>query len=195
MLRFYRAMHWLMFVCRIYLWWSRVHRWVTSRKWEKRVGKLPTLNLASVAAINVEMASLWRKDTARSLWDAVGSPWYFEAVRRGLTPSPKHDFDCDSYAAWSARVCTSALYCMSVTWMDGSKPGGHVTAVCRTAVPRALWHVGNGGKHGAFSTLVQVMEDMLAGRRLIGWALFTWDCRYIASGRSHSMPKQPERAI
>ncbi len=187
----YRIGYFIGFKLRYYLVWSRLYRWFRERKYKKMLTSMPVLNIAATESEMRRMAGHWRNDTWRSLWDASGGPYYFEAVRKGLAQPPEHDFDCDSFASWVDKACIASMFCLSVSWMDGKKPGGHVVAVCRTAAPAALWHMSNWGRRGPFSSVAEIIKDVLGARLMIGWGAFSWDLKYIDCS-TKKLPNKPE---
>ena len=82
MLTLYRIGHWIMFVCHIYLAWSRLYRWLWHRKYRVLAPSFPRLSMEQ-AQEWMHDGLRWKRDSIRALWDAVGDPHRVQAILDG----------------------------------------------------------------------------------------------------------------
>lgn len=124
----------------------------------------------------------WRADGWRSLWDAVHSPQYAQQAFAGVYPA-ETDLDCDDHARFAAAAIEHSIAegewrqsfgtprLLTVTYLKGLKPGGHVVTVVSKESDRVeMWgsrfsgreyYWGDyGGLLGPFASIADVARNV-----------------------------------
>jgi len=138
----------------------------------------------------------WKKDTWREAWDSVGAPQWVQhclnEIEEGKT-QPEGALDCDDFACWAAKVIDAEYepYFFGQGWAPivdgvvGFKTTGHAICVVKSPVEGELWHCGNWGLIGPFSTLRDVSVQLFGNQGVpIAWCLYTADMKLIKKGNN-----------
>lgn len=147
--------------------------------------------------------SRWRADGWRSLWDAVHSPEYCQRAFTGVY-TVESDLDCDDHARYAVAAINHSVregewqsqwanpIALSVGWVDGYKPAGHmVTVVSKESDRVEMWGARFTGREyywgdyhgllGPFASLSQVAENVRSvyapGSSAIGYCAHDEDLR------------------
>jgi hypothetical protein len=192
------------FRLRIYSLWSKVYQAFYHDRYSNPESPLYApihFDLLSQNAQNLMNLVRWTADGPRELWDAVGSPHWFQHILRTIQEGgkqPSGAVDCDEFAIWAANVVKkdSAPHMLSVSWISENptkkglrfKGGGHNVCVCRGERDGKsyFYHIGNWGRSRNFGDVEGVINDVLVrGNRdknhLAGWALWTPELKLVAT--------------
>ena len=153
---------------KVYQFWSLLYQRIYHKKYKKDLLR----GLTPDHAQNIMNQVQWSKDTPKELWDAIGSPHWFqyvydETIRTGV--QPEGALDCDEYAFWAANSINNKYLpeVASGVWLVSRRDesgklhydlGGH--HVCLVRGDR-FFHVGNWGKSKTFSTEDGLIQDLI----------------------------------
>lgn len=201
---------WIVIGLKVYAFWSRIYRFIWHRQYSSPKGSLYSplaQNLEPRVAQEAMDKVRWRPDRFKELWDAVGSPHWFQYVVDQVNlgeQQPSGANDCDEYATWAASVVNKSYnpHMLTVTWIEevpsdnGStryKIGGH--NLCFLCWPMLLdtnaklmyRHLGNWGLSQTFRSSEELLTDILSyggkKRHLLAWAIWTPDMARVSWGR------------
>jgi hypothetical protein len=167
----------------IYSLWSRLYRWFYHGDYKD----IPIdWKLTPEQADEKCQTLTWTKDGPRELFDAIGSPqWVQHCINsvKATDTQPEGSLDCDEFAVW----CASSLdprYCplvLSISYMkkDSLKPNGHNVCIYLDKKINSIFHIGNWGIIGPYSSLELVVKDVCytSNSDLIGWALYDYSLK------------------
>tara|TARA_R100000008_G_C3585415_1_gene171867 strand:+ start:1148 stop:1804 length:657 start_codon:yes stop_codon:yes gene_type:complete len=168
---------------RIYPLWSKLYRWLYHEDYKN----IPIAWKLTPEQADEKCQTLtWTKDSAKEMFDAIGSPHWVQHCIDSVKftgSQPPGALDCDEYASWCAvaldnRLCPMILSVSYMnTWEGSLKPGGHNVCVYLNRKTNEIYHIGNWGICGPYSSLESVVRDICysARKELIGWALYDSD--------------------
>jgi len=156
------------------------------RSWfeSSEVSKLKPDDYSTIdLVLNAAMSVKWIKDGPRQLFDAIGSPERFQYLLNSSKDAESGN-DCDEFAVWCHVIMNRVMelghlsfkvapIVLTVTWTEGCKIQGH--NVCVYQREDGEWyHIGNWGLRGSFNSFSSSVEDVLQGRPLLKWAVWTY---------------------
>jgi len=181
MIFFAKIVYWLIHKSRIYSTWSKLYRLFYHRKYRKvKLGGPfePDEILKKIKTLR------WSSDTAKELWDAIGSPHWTQycinMVAHG-NPQPKGALDCDEFAIWCASVMSLSHRpkFLNVFWRGSNGLDGH--NICLYSDMDGFYHIGNWGKSNKFFSVETLVKSIvrLAEEKaiLIGFSIYTYDLK------------------
>lgn len=203
------------FRLRIYSLWSRLYQRIFHNRFSNPESALYvplSEELLPQQAQNLMNLVRWTADGPRELWDAIGSPHWFQHILRTLQEGgkqPSGAVDCDEYSVWAANTVARNFkpHVLSVSWISevptqkrlSFKGGGHNVCICEGEREgrKFYFHIGNWGRSRNFDRIEGVIVDILVrGNRhknhLAGWALWTPDLKLVATSRKHEDAKELE---
>lgn len=201
------ALTFLAFELRLYPIWSKIYQWFWHRQLSnpKSASYVPLdENLGVVEAQNYMDLVEWQADGPRELWDAFGSPHWFQHVLnevRSLREQPEGANDCDEFAIWAANVLDEKYRprILTVTWVRALKNdkgkyrlriGGHNVCIVKIDKPEGgveYRHLGNWGLSHAYDSSYEVVADIarraLGRNEVVRWALWEKDLSLLQTSR------------
>lgn len=200
----------LAFNLRVYSIWSKTYQ----RIWHKRFSDpdhedySPLMeDLSPIEAQDYMDLVEWRPDRILELWDAFGSPHWFQFLLdrvKALEDQPPGANDCDEYAIWAANVVSEdwSPLILTATWVSERKPergkdgktrfpiSGHNVCVIQRRLDDGrteFRHIGNWGMSRAHFTPTSLLLDLplraQGENRLARWAVWDKDLRLLETGR------------
>jgi hypothetical protein len=203
------------FRLRIYSFWSKIYRELYHAKYsDPDSGFYSPLQqeLDTVQAQNLMNLVKWTPDGVRELWDAVGSPHWFQHILNMLHEGgkqPSGSVDCDEFAIWAANSVSRTVtpHMLSVCWISENptkkglrfKASGHNVCVCRGVRDGKFfyYHIGNWGRSRNFGDVEGVINDVVIRankdkNHLIGWALWKPDLTLVVTHKSSKSARNLE---
>lgn len=124
---------------------------------------------------------LWKCDP-KIIGDFLDSPYRFQYfISSGKQPKTMND--CDEFALWATHA-TYAIYnpyFLNISWVDeNGKWKGHNVCIV-FAKNKFLWHIGNWGKIGPFTSVSDVIKSICKDKKLIGWTIMDKNKKIIFS--------------
>ena len=183
-----RCCHWLAHATRLYWLWSCIYQLIYHREYKH----IELYNLSPDQAWHKVKVLTWREDGWRELRDVVGSPMYVQYCINEVSSGneqPAGSLDCDDFAIWCANSINNDFepYYFTTSWLkvDGSVSGHAVCLFYRGSNPKSLYHIGNWGMRGPFSSLQDIskkMATLAGGVEIIGWSVYTRSLKLIDFG-------------
>jgi hypothetical protein len=180
-LKIVKGLFWLAIQSRWFKYWSKLYRFMFEKKYKKNtVEKVPKLE-----TIHNKIKHLkWQPDGFKELYDVCRNPEYGQYLINnhtlGLEP-PKGAFDCDDFAsycsaAFNPRDKNDIGKILTVTYIDETKKlkvGGHVVFCVYHGFEKKYSVLSNWGLElKKYNTIAEVVDYVLVGRQLIGYAFY-----------------------
>lgn len=177
------------FFTRGYYLLAKIYRALFERKYK---GPLTTFTtLAGLEAVLSQMR--WVQDPLGGRLDLISKPEKVEHIWREYTkkgrPAPETSLDCDEFAIYSAHAVkglpnVATVYYLSTVWFDrdDGRFRGHNVCAFYDSFSKQWAHISNwdrGKTRHGFERLSYVIENIVDGGQLIGWAAATPELRSI----------------
>ena len=149
----------------VYKPWSKFWRLILDRKYTEMPEDLPWTQKQLRSFLEM---CVWTEDPVGGSLDYFIKPERFYMTERG---------DCDDFSAFSANVLDSEYFSNILTiqwWVPGKGKHFHGHNVCVFLRGAKLYHIGNWGTHGPYSSLREIVDsiaDTKRGNIVLSWGL------------------------